>query len=246
MESRARAQNRCAVDLRDYYDAHWSHVAEGEVDYSRLQLVVDALEPGARVLDSGCGPGFLAALLRDHGIEVVGTDVSAVGPERTRARGIPAQQVDLNTDPLPFEDGEFDAVIANSNLEHLFFARRHIQECVRCVRPDGKFIWLVPNLGHWRSACGCSRALPVHPEQPADEYHIRYMTAFEAKKLLAESGLADIRRPRPAGTWCKGLYPRLLVNRYTKRFFDPVYDALVRMRPSLFARYSVSTATKQA
>lgn len=138
------------MDLRDYYDNHWDHVPEGQVDYSRLQYVVDGLEPGEHVLDSGCGPGFLAALLKEHGVQVVGTDVSAVGPQRTRGRGIEAQQIDLDTDPLPFADGEFDAVVANSNLEHLFYMHRHIAECVRCVKPGGKFIWLVPNIGHWR------------------------------------------------------------------------------------------------
>src|SRR5581483_8597181 len=91
----------------------------------------EALEPGERVLDCGCGPGFLAELLARNGIEVVGTDVSAVGPAMTRGRG-------------------FDAVVANSNLEHLFFLRRHVRECARCIRPGGKFIWLVPNIGHWR------------------------------------------------------------------------------------------------
>ena len=58
------------MDLRDYYDEHWTHVPEGQVDYSRLQYVVDALEPGERVLDSGCGPGFLAELLARHGVDV--------------------------------------------------------------------------------------------------------------------------------------------------------------------------------
>lgn len=94
------------MDLRDYYDNHWSHHPEGGVDYSRLRYVLDALEPGERVLDSGCGPGFLAALLAENGIEVVGTDVSAVGPERTRARGIEARQIDLDTEPLPFADAD--------------------------------------------------------------------------------------------------------------------------------------------
>jgi methionine biosynthesis protein MetW len=234
------------MDLRDYYDEHWRNVPEGEVDYTRLQLVLDALEPGDRVLDSGCGPGFLAELLRDHGVHVVGTDVSAVGPERTRARGIPAQQVDLDTQPLPFADGEFDAVIANSNLEHLFYARRHIQECVRCVRPSGKFIWLVPNLGHWRYRLWLLFGrFPHVPNGPTDEYHIRYLTAYEAKRLLQESGLEGITVRGHAGTWCSGLYPRLLVNRYTKRFFDPVYDVFVRLRPSLFGRYLFFAAMKR-
>ena len=155
------------MDLRDYYDNHWTHVPEGGVDYSRLRMVLDVLEPGEKVLDSGCGPGFLAALLAENGVDVVGTDVSAVGPERTRARGVEAWQVDLDTEPLPFRDGEFDAVIANSNLEHLFFIHRHIAELVRCVRPGGKFIWLVPNIGHWRYRLWLlARALSVRPEQP--------------------------------------------------------------------------------
>ena len=43
-----------------------------------------------------------------------------------------------------------------------------------------------------------------------------------------------------------GLYPRLLVNRYTKRYFDPLYELLVRLRPYLFARYLCFYAVKPA
>ncbi len=235
------------MDLRDYYDNHWSHVAEGEVDYSRLRYVVDALQPGERVLDCGCGPGFLAALLAEHGIQVVATDLSRVGVERTRARGIEAYQVDLDTERLPFPDGSFDAVIANSNLEHLFFMRRHVRECVRCVRPGGKFIWLVPNIGHWRYRLWLlAGRFPYIPNSPTDEYHIRYTTAYEARKLLRQAGLTGIRLRGHAGTWVAGLYPRIFVNRYVKRYFDALYEPLVRLRPSLFARYLCFYAVKPA
>jgi len=226
------------MELRDYYDQHWTHTPEGDVDYSRLRLVLDDLPPGSRVLDSGCGPGFLAELLDQHGIVVVGTDVSAVGPARTRARGIEAQQVDLDTDRLPFADGEFDAVIANSNLEHLFYMHRHVAECVRCVKPGGKFIWLVPNIGHWRYRLWLlAGRFPYIPCSPTDEYHIRYVTAYEAQKLLREAGISRIAIRGHAGTWVRGLYPRILVNRYSKSIFDRLYEPLVRLRPSLFARY---------
>ncbi len=235
------------MDLRDYYDDHWRHVEEGEVDYSRLRLVLDALEPGERVLDSGCGPGFLAELLQEHGFDVVGTDVSAVGPERTRARGIPAQQVDLDTEPLPFSDDEFDAVIANSNLEHLFYMRRHIAECVRCIKPGGKFIWLVPNLGHWHYRLWLlAGRFPYIPNSPTDEYHIRYTTAYEAKKLLRHAGLTKIRIRGHAGTWCRGLYPRFMTYRRTKKVTDALYEPLVRARPHVFARYLCFYAIKGA
>jgi methionine biosynthesis protein MetW len=226
------------MDLRDYYDDHWTHTPEGDVDYSRLRMVLDDLPPGARVLDSGCGPGFLAGLLKEHGVDVVGTDVSRVGPERTRARGVDAQQIDLDTDPLPFADGEFDVVIANSNLEHLFYMHRHIGELARCVKPGGKLIWLVPNIGHWRYRLWLlAGRFPYIPNSPTDEYHIRYMTAHDGRKLLREAGVGRIKTRGHAGTWVRGLYPRVLVNRHTKPIFDRLYEPLVRMNPSLFARY---------
>jgi methionine biosynthesis protein MetW len=233
------------LDLRDYYDEHWTHVPEGGVDYSRLQFVIDALEPGERVLDSGCGPGFLAALLRDHGCEVTCMDVSRVGPERTRARGVDARQVDLDTEPAPFDDESFDTVIANSNLEHLFYMHRHVGELSRLVRPGGKFIWLVPNIGHWRYRLWLlAGRFPYIPESPTDEYHIRYVTAYEGKRLLREAGLTRIQLRGHAGTWVRGLYPRLLVNKHTKRYFDPPYEVLTRARPSFFARYLCFYAQK--
>jgi methionine biosynthesis protein MetW len=233
------------VDLRDYYDDHWTHVPEGGVDYSRLQFVIDGLDPGEKVLDSGCGPGFLAAMLRDHGCDVTCIDVSRVGPERTRARGVEAQQVDLDTEPAPFEDGTFDTVIANSNLEHLFYMRRHLKELSRLVRPGGKFIWLVPNIGHWRYRLWLLFGrFPYIPESPTDEYHIRYVTAYEGRRLLGDAGLTNIRLRGHAGTWVRGLYPRVLVNKHTKRYFDPPYEALTRFRPSFFARYLCFYATK--
>jgi methionine biosynthesis protein MetW len=234
------------MDLRSYYDEHWTHVPEGDVDYSRLRLVLDNLESGARVLDSGCGPGFLAAMLVEHGMQVVATDVSRVGTDRTRARGIDARQVDLDTDSLPFADGEFDAVIANSNLEHLFYMHRHVAECVRCVKPGGKFIWLVPNIGHWRYRLWLlAGRFPYIPCSPTDEYHIRYTTAHDAKVLLRRAGIRSIVLRGHAGTWVRGLYPRVLVNRYTKPLFDVLYEPLVRARPSLFARYLILCGTKE-
>jgi SAM-dependent methyltransferase len=146
---------------------------------------------------------------------------------------------------LPFADGEFDAVVANSNLEHLFYMRRHIAELARCVRPGGKLIWLVPNIGHWRYRLWLLRGrFPYVADSPTDEYHIRYVTAYEGRRLLEGAGLERIRLRGHAGTWVRGLYPRLLVNRYTKRAFDRMYEPLVRARPSLFARYLSFQAVK--
>ena len=136
-------------------------------------------------------------------------------------------------------------MVANSNLEHLFYMHRHVAECVRCVRPGGKFIWLVPNIGHWRYRLWLLFGrFPYVPDSPTDEYHIRYVTAYEGRRLLRDAGFTQIRLRGHAGTWVRGLYPRLLVNKYTKRYFDPPYELLVRLRPSVFARYLCFYAVK--
>lgn len=234
------------MDLRDYYDDHWTHVPEGEVDMTRLQMVVDALHPGQRVLDSGCGPGFLSDLLKKKGVDVQAVDVSRVGVERTRARGIEAQQVDLDTQSLPFEDGHFEAVVANSNLEHLFYMRRHIAELARVLRPGGTFIWLVPNIGHWRYRLWLlAGQFPMIDNSPTDEYHIRFVTKHEGLKLLHASRLREVEVRGHAGTWCRGLYPRIFTSRHTKPYVDRLYQPLVDLNPGLFARYLYFRAVKE-
>jgi len=75
------------MDLQDYYDHHWRELPEGEVDFDRLRMIIARVAPGQRVLEAGCGPGFLAKLLKERGAEVTGTDVSRVGTERTARRG---------------------------------------------------------------------------------------------------------------------------------------------------------------
>jgi SAM-dependent methyltransferase len=80
-------------------------------------FLVDALEldPGARVLDVGCGPGRHALALARRGIEVVGVDLSedfiALARDAAAADdGLPVRFEVGDVRDLAFDD-EFDAVI---------------------------------------------------------------------------------------------------------------------------------------
>jgi len=186
------------MDLRDYYDRHWTELPEGQVDYKRLSMIVERVQAGERVLEAGCGPGFLAKLLKDKGAHVIGTDVSRVGAERTARRGIETHHVDLDTTKLPFPDQSFDTVVCNSNLEHLFFLEQNLAECIRVLRLGGKFIWMEPNTAHWRYRLWLLFGrFPYIPESPTDPYHIRHVTAHELVRLCRANGL-EVREPVPS------------------------------------------------
>ena len=54
------------MDLRAYYDAYWSQ-ADDTFDHDRLALLEKHIQPGERVFELDCGPGVLAAKMRDKG-----------------------------------------------------------------------------------------------------------------------------------------------------------------------------------
>jgi methionine biosynthesis protein MetW len=226
------------MDLVDYYDKHWTELPEGDVDWDRLGMIVERVQPGELVLEAGCGPGFLAKLLAEKGARVIGTDVSHVGTRRTGARGIETHHVDLDTMRLPFADEHFDTVVCNSNLEHLFYLDRNVAECLRVLKRGGTFVWMEPNSAHWRYRLWLlAGRWPYIENSPTDPYHIRHLTMFELERHCRRNGVRVVERRGHAGLWCHGLYPKWFRMRGIGRLISWIYPPLVRMRPSVFARY---------
>lgn len=85
---------------------------ERDVQLAEGAWLIQQLPPGARVLDLGCGSGLpTAKQLIDAGVEVVGTDESAVMVELARQQAPGGRY--LHQDLRDFDDlGEFDAMIA--------------------------------------------------------------------------------------------------------------------------------------
>lgn len=94
---------------------------------------------GARVLDAGCGSGPLAAALQGRGARVTGLDASAAMVELARRRlGADADLhvADLR-EPLPFDDGTFDLVVASLVLHYLEDWAGPLAQMRRVLRPGG-------------------------------------------------------------------------------------------------------------
>ena len=103
------------------------------------QGVVDLLapQPGERILDLGCGDGYLTAQLAAVGCDVLGVDASAAQVEAARRLGVRAEVV--NALDLAY-DAEFDAVFSNATLHWVKDPDRAIANVFRALKPGGRFV----------------------------------------------------------------------------------------------------------
>lgn len=104
------------------------------------RLLARLVEPGSRVLDAGCGDGFLAARLCRMGCEVVALDVDPGVLQRARRRwqGLPVQWVQADLLEAPLADGSFDAVLSNAALHHLPDQGEALARMATLLRPGGR------------------------------------------------------------------------------------------------------------
>ncbi len=228
------------MNLVEFYDAYWRQ-ADDTFDMKRLDLIARRVGSGEKVLEVDCGPGVLAKMMQERGAQVTGTDLSIVAVERARAKGISAQQVDVDTEPLPFADASFDTVVSNSMIEHRFFPKRSFDECVRVLKPGGRFIVCLPNIAHWLCRWWVvTGRFPYVENSPTDVLHIRFFTVSEVKELCQARGLRVLEVDGSASLWAKDFYPALIRSRRLRGF----YTKLAHRWPALFARDFVVVARK--
>ncbi len=96
-----------------------------------------------RVLDVGCGAGFLANHLASEGFDVTGLDASAeslaVAARHDATRTVRYDRGDARH--LPYPDGSFDIVCAMDFLEHVDDPRAVVAEAARVLAPGGLFFF---------------------------------------------------------------------------------------------------------
>lgn len=111
---------------------------------SHLQMValLDPARDGRRLLDVGCGNGFLSQLLTAKGFEVTGIE-HPLGFD-----GAPPAIVHDLEQPLPPMPGPFDIIVIGDVLEHLRRPEDLLRELRPHLKPGGKILASLPNSGN--------------------------------------------------------------------------------------------------
>jgi ubiquinone/menaquinone biosynthesis C-methylase UbiE len=106
---------------------------------------------GNRLLDLGCGTGFVLNLARDLFRELHGVDVTPAMLEKVDTS---SGNITLHNQPaehLPFESGYFDVVTSYAFLHHLEDYVAVVREAFRVLRSGGLlYVDLEPNREFWR------------------------------------------------------------------------------------------------
>jgi ubiquinone/menaquinone biosynthesis C-methylase UbiE len=138
------------------YDGRWRVVAEAMAKHYGLRA-------GDRILDVGCGKGFLLYEFTQvvPGVVVQGLDVSAYAVEHAKPEVQPNLQVG-HARKLPFADKSFDLVVSINTLHNLYCFELDpaLREIERVGRRD-KFVCMESyrnetekvNLLYWQLTC---------------------------------------------------------------------------------------------
>ncbi len=114
------------------------------------EMVKFLYRPGGRVLDIGCGDGWVGLLLAQRGMHVDGIDLAEAQIElaqrRAQARGLDnARFWCASTADLP-EEANYDGIIIHATLHHLNQEQRQdlLNQTGKLLAPDGRLYMYEP------------------------------------------------------------------------------------------------------
>ena len=175
--------------------ARWGSAEPNEDERSRLAAITDLLTgcdvgERPRILDLGCGRGWLSRALAARG-EVLGADVTAAAVERARELfpGLRFERTDVEGLLASHGEASFDLVVASEVLEHVGDGDKlaFLRGVNSLLRPGGHAILTTPRGELW-PAWRKSRDW----RQPVEAW----VSERELDRLAAAAGFDVVRRTR--------------------------------------------------
>ncbi len=161
-----------------------------------LNPILNILEKGGkrRVLDIGCGNGWLTNLLIEKGYEAYGMDASESGIEIAKRKNPDYFFVqDLTKDDLPERllNLDFNTIISTEVIEHLYAPRDYVEFCKKILLRSGggELILTTPYHGYLKNiVISLAGNMDKHFTVLWDGGHIKFWSKSTLSKLLEEAG----------------------------------------------------------
>jgi methionine biosynthesis protein MetW len=208
------------MDYEDYWKLRGRHSFQ-----PRYEIMARMIEPGASVLDIGCGDGFLLEYLaRLKKVQGYGVDISVEAITMAKERKVKAEAVNI------FEwesDQVYDYIIISEFIEHV----PNPEDLIRKLRKGCRkaFLISVPNIGYYQHRLRLLFGrFPVqwviHPAE-----HLRFWTVIDFQEWARQLGLEVIEVQSSNGI--------PFIHRYLPNLFGNQIVFLLRPSNSSFQDY---------
>jgi ubiquinone/menaquinone biosynthesis C-methylase UbiE len=127
------------------YEEGWRGRMHHDIAAGAADLAVSVCPSPRRVLDVGCGTGYLLRLLAKRypqasdlaGIDAAPSMIAAAeqAADDERLRFMPG-----TAERLPFPDGAFDLVVSTTSFDHWVDQGAGLRECARVLAPGGSLV----------------------------------------------------------------------------------------------------------
>lgn len=186
--------------MSDYQDFGYSTDEYNHIHRYVLEPLLRILnqKKNRRILDIGCGNGWLTNHLIALGFDAYGTDASpsgiAIAKKKNQNRFF---QQDLTTDDLPEELKElkFNTIISTEVIEHLYSPRNYLEFCKKILQRSGggELIVSTPYHGYLKNiALSVSGQMDRHFTVLWDGGHIKFWSKATLSSVLKEKGFKDV------------------------------------------------------
>ncbi|MFI6171672.1 class I SAM-dependent methyltransferase [Nocardia sp. NPDC051052] len=185
--------------------AFWTKIIRERLDRYRTELTDRTVMAAVgdctsqRILDAGCGEGYLSRIIQSGGGQVVGIDACAELIEAARStaeheeRDIVYHHGSVNA--LPLEDETFDCVVCNHLVNDLPDPAPAFSEFGRVLKPGGKLVVLMLHPCFYPAPTGVETA---SEESVSDQY-------FEVRSFAQNFRVAGESSPAPVTVWMRPL-----------------------------------------
>ena len=159
-------------------------------DQFRLEKVLSFIGNNKKVLDIGCGDGFVMEKIKKQRNAVSGIEISIPSIRSARKRGFVVYDISLNDIHWSKKiKQKFDVVWVGEVIEHIFDTDSFLENVRRVLKKDGKMVLSTPNLASFGRRIlhlfGINPLLETTARKQ-DAGHIRYFTFRNLTQLLKE------------------------------------------------------------
>jgi len=110
-------------------------------DFSFMYLPV---LPGKRLLEVGCGSGWMLRLMQSRGWCAEGVDFDEKAVAYARAQGLRVGLGDMRAQG--YAERSFEVIVGSHLIEHLYEPEEFLRECRRLLTENGRLVLVTPNL----------------------------------------------------------------------------------------------------